>query len=216
MEANAKHGKRRWPKVAAWAFGLLAILVTVSWFAGRAYVRANPLVFNESLFGHAHCIKQAGLALRIHADANQGRYPSHTNGFGDALLPLIGTSGAYPFTGPMFDSSELLAAQAAGRNVDESKLGRIYVQGLTKTNNPLIVLLFDQLATPGGDHCHVPFRLYAPLGREVWWLGSSHKFVKATDWYSFATNQIELLVAEGIDRRTAQHYYEMTGLKFAE
>jgi hypothetical protein len=194
----------------------LAVLVAVGWYAARSYVESRSLVFNESFFGHAHCITQAGLALRIHANANAGQFPFHTNGFGDALLPLIASAGAYPFTGPMFDSSELMAAQAARRDVDESRLGRIYVQGLSETNNPAIALLFDQWATPGGDHCHGLARLSAPLGREVLWLDGSHEFVKESEWHGFATNQIVLLEAEGIDRRTAQVYYEMTGLKFED
>lgn len=207
MTTDPKPRKRQKLKIAS----LIAIAAVVGLWA---FVKMNPLIFNESLLGHAHCISQAGLGLLEYADRNGGQFPTHTNGFGDAVLPLTVPGTEYQFTGPMFDSSEFVAARIAGRDVNESKLGRIYVQGLTETNNPLIALLFDQLATPGGDHCHVPFRLYAPLGREVWWLGSSHEFVKATAWYSFATNQIELLVAAGVERKTAQKYYEMTGLKF--
>jgi hypothetical protein len=209
MTTDPKLRKRGKLKIAS----LIAIVAVVGLFA---FVKMNPLIFNESFFGHAHCITQAGLALRLHAHDNGGRYPTHTNGFGDAILPLIGTAGAYPFTGPMFDSSELLAAQAAGRDVDESKLGRIYVQGLTETNNPAIAVLFDQLATPGGDHCHGLARLLATAGRVIWLLEGSRSFVKSADWSALATNQIALLVAEGIDLRTARRYYEMTGLRFDE
>jgi hypothetical protein len=107
----------------------VALLITIAAVVGLfAFVKLNPLIFNESFLGHAHCITQAGLALRFYANEHGGHYPTHTNGFGDAILPLIGTADAHPFTGPMFDASELLAAKATGRDVDESKLGRIYVQ----------------------------------------------------------------------------------------
>ena len=209
MDTSAIPKKWRKLKIAA----LAVALVTVGLWA---FVKLNPMIFNESFVEHMHCISQAGLALRMYANDHEGRFPSHTNGFGDALLPLIGTSGAYPFTGPMFDSSELIAAQAAGRDVDESKLGRIYVQGLTETNNPAIAIMFDQLATPGGDHCHFVRRILAPYGREIGLVDGTHDYLEATDWHAFATNQIELLVAAGVERKRAQHYYEMTGLKFEE
>jgi hypothetical protein len=193
----------------------VALLITIAAVVGLfAFVKLNPLIFNESFLGHAHCITQAGLALRFYANEHGGHYPTHTNGFGDAILPLIGTADAHPFTGPMFDASELLAAKATGRDVDESKLGRIYVQGLTETNNPAIAIMFDQLATPGGDHCHGLARLFSTAGREILWLDGTRDFVKSADWSAFAANQIALLVSEGIDLRTARRYYEMTGLRF--
>ncbi|MBI1177632.1 hypothetical protein GC207_09360 [bacterium] len=175
----------------------------------------NPLIFNESFVEHAHCIVAAQSVLRIYADEHGGRFPESTNGFGDALLPLSEDAG-YAFTGPMFDDSEFVTARHDGRTVDESKLGRIYMQGLSEHSNPAIALLFDRVATPGGDHCHLFNRLFAPYGREVLELGDGKLFVRDTDWYAYATNQVALLVAQGINRKTAQSYYEMTGLKFEE
>ncbi len=209
METNAKQRKWRKRKIAA----LAVALGTVGLWA---FVKLNPMIFNESFAEHAHCIVGVDTALRMFANENQGRFPTHTNGFGDAVLALVESAGSQSLTGPMFDTSELIAAQRDGRDVDENKLGRIYVQGLSETSNPKIAVLFDQIATPGGDHAHFHHRLLAPYGREVLEIGNGKSFIRDVNWHAYATNQIELLVAEGIDRKTAQHYYEMTGLKFEE
>ncbi len=42
---------------------------------GAVYVHSHPLVFNESFFGHAHCINGGGLALVMYAHAHGGRFP---------------------------------------------------------------------------------------------------------------------------------------------
>jgi len=207
MTTDPKLRKRGKLKVAS----LIALAVVVGLWA---VVKMNPLIFNESFLGHAHCIKIADAALNIYVQEH-GAFPYHTNGFGDAVL-LFNRSDWMFFTGPGFDESELKAAFAAGRDVDETKLGRIYVQGLSTNANPRIAILFDQIATPGGDHAHFQHRFTAPYLREVLEIGDGMRRVDAVDWYAYATNQIELLVAEGIDRGTARHYYEMTGLKFDE
>lgn len=194
---------------------LRAVLISVVFgvIALWVFVKMNPLIFNESFVEHAHCIVAAHSALRIYADEHGGRFPESTNGFGDALLPLSEDLG-YAFAGPMFDDSEFVAARRDGHDVDESKLGRIYVQGLSEGAHPAIAILFDRVATPGGDHCHLLNRLFAPYGREVIEIGNGKLFVRDADWYAYATNQAALLVAEGIDRKTGESLYEMTGLRF--
>jgi hypothetical protein len=66
-----ENGTMRTPKTLHrmnWA-RKLAVVVLVLLFVGVVsaihYVRSNPLVFNESLWQHAHCMKQAGLALSV-------------------------------------------------------------------------------------------------------------------------------------------------------
>jgi len=206
MTTDPQLRKRGKLKIAS----LIAIVAVVGLFA---FVKMNPLIFNESFLGHAHCIKIADAALNIYVQEH-GAFPYHTNGFGDAVL-LFDQRDWMFFTGPGFDESELKAAFAAGRDVDETKLGRIYVQGLSTNANLKIAILFDQIATPGGDHAHFHHRFTSPYLREVLEIGGL-EWIKEDQWYAYATNQIELLVAEGIDRKKAQYYYEMTGLKFDE
>jgi hypothetical protein len=38
---------------------------------------------------HQHCIKCSGMILRTYATDHGGKYPVHTNGFGDALALLV-------------------------------------------------------------------------------------------------------------------------------
>ena len=83
----------------------------------------------------------------------------------------------------------------------------MYVQGLSETNDPEIALLFDKMPTPGGDHCHFLARVFAPLAREVWTIGSDRRIVRQSEWPAFAKRQIELLVAAGIAPEQAERYY---------
>ena len=90
--------KRRWLK--RW---LIASIVTT--IAGGVYIRTHPLVFNESFFGHAHCMAQAGGALILYTGDNFGRFPAHTNGYGDALLLLVPEHTSWAMlTGPGYDA----------------------------------------------------------------------------------------------------------------
>ncbi|MGV3774435.1 MAG: hypothetical protein ACO1QB_16160, partial [Verrucomicrobiales bacterium] len=65
-------------------------------------------------------------------------------------------------------------------------------------------LLFDKKAIRGGDHYRRP---WGPLLREVCMLDGSMMVIREDKWPEFASNQVELLVKEGIPRTTAQHYY---------
>jgi len=169
-----------------------------------AYVQTHPLVFNESFWEHAHCIKQVGLAFPVYAHDNDGRFPYHTNGYGDALL-LIPAPWPPSLTGPGYDSKIFETALKSGIDVPESECGRVYVQGLSATDNPEIALLFDKLPTPG-DHRHFLSRIGAPLVREVWTIGGM-RVVRESEWPAFAKRQIELLVGAGIAREQAERYY---------
>jgi hypothetical protein len=59
--------KRKWRYLLVVLFGLVVLAVT--------YVRSNPLVFNESFWGHAHCIKIAGFELSGYAQSHGGKFP---------------------------------------------------------------------------------------------------------------------------------------------
>jgi hypothetical protein len=170
------------------------------------YVRAHPLVFNESFFEHAHCIKGGGISLEGYAQHHGGRFPFHTNGYGDALL-LVNDGWDAALTGPGYDTQVFERARKTGEDAPENEFGRVYVQGLSETNDPEIALLFDKLPTPGGDHCHLFARISAPLGREVWTIGSGMPFIPESRWPAYSKRQIELLVAAGISRQQAETYY---------
>jgi hypothetical protein len=174
-----------------------------------AYVRTHPLVFNESFFEHAHCMKGGGLALDSYAHDHNGRFPYDTNGYGDALLLMTNEVCGWwaSVTGPGYTEQPFLNALATRSHLPEQACGRVYVQGLSQTDNSELVLLFDKLPTPGGDHCHLFRRLSAPLGREVWTIGGGMRFVPETRWPAYVKEQIELLVAAGVARKQAEMYY---------
>jgi hypothetical protein len=188
---------RKWSR---WLIGAIACAVLAV-----LYVRANPLVFNESLWTHAHCIKIAGLELEHFAAANGGKYPRHPRGYGNALL-LLSEGAFHTLTGPGYTAKALHEAKRNNRDLSEEECGRVYVQGLTVKSDGL-ALLFDKRPTPGGDHCHFPARLWAPLGREVWLVGGPLIFVKERSWPQFAQEQVELLVNEGIPREAAERLF---------
>jgi hypothetical protein len=183
----------RWLVLAG---ALLPILVVV-------YVRTHPLVFMDT---HVHCIKGAGLALEQYANEHEGRFPSHPKGYPYALL-LLDESQFNTLTGPGYDAAPLREAKRTGAELREEDCGRVYIQGPTKKSNSEIALLFDKLPTPGGDHCHLPVRLWAPLGREVWTLGLSLLFIRESEWPEFTRKQVELLVQEGFDRDEAERLF---------
>ena len=195
---------KRISKLKAATLVLAVLLGAAVW-----YVQANPRIFNESFLWHAHCIPQAGGALRVYASDHGGRFPVHTNGYGDALL-LLADDNSFFFeclTGPGFSGDVFRKAKTTGANVNEAECGRIYIQGLKIDSNPDIVLLFDKLPTPG-DHCHFFSRLTRPFGREVLFIAGHHQFIRNPDWPAFATNQIKLLVEAGIPEPVAKSYYE--------
>jgi len=170
------------------------------------YVRTHPLVFNESFLSHAHCMVGGGLGLMGYAHEHGGQFPFHTNGYGDALL-LVNDGWDAALTGPGYDTQVFDRARNTGEDAPESEFGRVYVQGLSETNDPEIAILFDKLPTPGGDHCHLFRRMFAPLGREVWTIGGGMRFIPESRWSAFAKEQIKLLVAAGIAREQAEKYY---------
>lgn len=182
------------------------------WSAASLIALLAILAFLAIFQRHEHCIKNAGLALRGYATDHDERFPYHTNGFGNALLLLTksgwfgGTNDVGPITGPGDDGAVFREALKTGAPIPEHLCSRIYIQGLSETNNPEIAILFDKRSTPGGDHSRRP---WGPLLREVVLLDSTMKIIREEDWPAFSSNQVELLVREGFDRTAAAHFYQI-------
>jgi hypothetical protein len=170
-----------------------------------ALMPAAAMWFN--LFhAHEHCIKQTALALQTYALDHYGRFPFHTNGFGDAIVLLLKEGQDYPyeFTAPGDDGSRLKECLKTGAHLPEECCTRAYVQGLCDTNNPQIALVFDRYPTRGGDHFRRP---WGPRLREVALLDGHVEFVREENWTEFRRKQIELLVAAGIRPAQAEKLY---------
>jgi hypothetical protein len=173
-----------------WFIAGSLILVPVFFVSAIIFMAASN-VFHA----HEHCIKQAGLALKTYALDNDGRFPCDTNGFGNALLLLV--TGGYlgdtnghgigPITGPGDDGSLFKQALKTGAPIPEQQCSRIYIQGLSETNNLQIAILWDKKSTPGGDHFRRP---WGPLLREVCLLDGSMQVVSEKSWAGFVSNQV--------------------------
>jgi hypothetical protein len=155
---------------------------------------------------HEHCIKGTGLSLRCYALDHYGKFPFHTNGFGDAILVLLKEldEPVGEFTAPGDDGSLYKECLKTGAHMPEERCTRAYVQGLSETNNYQIALVFDRYPTRGGDHFRRP---WGPLLREVAMLDGSMEVIHEEKWPEFRRKQIDLLVAEGISRAQAEKLY---------
>ena len=155
---------------------------------------------------HEHCIKGTGLSLRCYTLDHYGKFPFHTNGFGDAILLLLKEldEPVGEFTAPGDDGSLYKECLKTGAHMPEERCTRAYVQGLSDANNPQIALVFDRYPTRGGDHFRRP---WGPLLREVAMLDGSMEVIHEEKWPEFRRKQIELLVAEGISRAQAEKLY---------
>jgi hypothetical protein len=171
-------------------------------------------VFNV-FHAHEHCIKQSGLAFRTYALDHDGRLPYDTNGFGNALLLLVkggylgDTDGVYsigPITGPGDKGEVFKRALKTGERIPEEKCSRVYIQGLSETNDLQIAILFDRKSCPGGDHFRRP---WGPRLREISLLDGSMEVRSDKRWPEFASNQVDLLVQAGIPRAAAKKYYQL-------
>ncbi len=187
----------------------LAAMAMVAAGLGAWYVKSHPLVFNESLWEHAHCMPQASLSLRTYALDHGGRFPYSTSGYGDALLLMTNEMGNFwgGFTGPGYDSRVFAEAARTGRHIPDHACGRVYVQGLSDTNDPGIALLFDKIAAPA-DHCNFPRRLWARFTRDVGFVDGHWETIPAEKWPAFSRQQVDLLVAAGLSRAQAQQLYD--------
>ena len=197
------------PQRRAPLFKPAAMVIIAGTVLGVWYVKSHPLVFNESFWEHAHCMPQAGAAFRQYALDHAGQFPYHTNGYGDALLLLTNEMGNYwgPVTGPGYDSYVFKEAARSGSHLPEQACGRVYIQGLSETNDPQLVILFDKIAAPP-DHSHFPDRLWRGFVREICFVDGSWRMVPVAEWPNFACQQIDLLVAAGFSKDQAQKLYD--------
>jgi hypothetical protein len=90
-----------------------------------------------------------------------------------------------------------------GLPVPEEQCSRVYVQGLTETNNPGLCILFDRRSVPGGDHFYGTGR---PV-RETCDLCGTMRSISDEEWPEFCRDQVNLLVADGWTREQALRYY---------
>jgi len=192
---------------------LFTLAFIVLGFIGAAMcVKKHPLVFSESLFAHTHCMPQASGLLVQYALEHGGKFPEHTNGYGDALLLLCAEDPTawQVLTGPGYDSEAHKKWLVAHVDVAESECGHVYVQGLSTNSNPDIAILFDKSPSTG-DHCHFPQRLWATPKRDVSFVYGGWAMIEESAWPAFASNQIELLIREGFARKEAKALYAEKG-----
>jgi len=149
---------------------------------------------------------QAVSAFRVYAYDHGGVFPYHTNGYGDALLMMAPAGPWYYLTGPGYDTSAFEKALALAGHVDEKRCGRVYVQGLSETNDGRIAMLFDKVAAPP-DHCQFPGRLWREFVREVCFVAGQWRPVPVAGWSAFAQEQVELLIRAGFSKEHAQELY---------
>ena len=158
-------------------------------------------------YGHRHCIKATGLAFRVYADEHNGQFPYSSNGFGNALLLLVNTNnlpGVAWICGPDDDGLLYLEALTNHSIMPEEKCSRVYIQGLSETNDPQICILFDRNSFRGGNHFRSP---WGHRVREVSMLDGSMQVISDERWPEFSRKQVELLVAAGFSRTNALHFY---------
>jgi len=186
-------------RVLKWSmFGGVGLLVAVGVLVGTWFRHLGKV--------HRHCIKVTGSAFLLYAQDHSGTLPFHTNGFGDALLLLVRGEylpGVAWICGPGDDGTVFSNALVRGSHVPEEQCSRVYVQGLTETNDPMICILFDRRSAPGGDHSYGWGR---PV-REACMLDGSMESISDERWPEFCRRQIDLLVAAGWTRERAQQYY---------
>ncbi len=144
-------------------------------------------------YSHRHCIKQAGLAFRLYAGDPNGQLPYSTNGFGNALLLLAQGDSTNNYIaeyiaclcGPDDDGHDLMGALTNHSIVPEEQCSRVYIQGLSETNDPQICILFDRHSCPGGDHFRSP---WGRRVREVCLLDGSMQVIGDKNWPAFSLN----------------------------
>jgi hypothetical protein len=187
---------------------LLVVLTPICILLGLGFFR----IWYGMKYGHQHCIKQTGIAFRLYASDHQGRLPFSTNGFGNALLMLADTNSGNDYLagfvacicGPDDDGHIFKKALKDNSVVPEDQCTRVYIQGLSETDNPSICILFDRNSCRGGDHFRSPWgrRL-----REVCLLDGAMEIIPDENWPEFSRKQVELLVAAGFSRTNALHFY---------
>lgn len=157
------------------------------------------------LHGHQHCIKIAGSAFRAFASDHSGKYPTHTNGWGDALL-LMAKSNYVDVAficGPKDDGRVLRAALQDGMDVPEELCSRVYIQGLSDDMKSIVCMMYDRKSHPGGDHFYGRGRPIREYIDNTGFMGT----VTDDRWPEFSRQQVEILVELGFSREEAEAYF---------
>jgi hypothetical protein len=192
-------GKRK----LVWSIAVV-LAVAFTWYSVSSRMWAERYLAH-SLYGHQHCIKATAMAFLSFADDNDGRYPYHTNGWGDALLLLVKSNYAdiSLICGPNDDGRVFREAMEKGTDVPEELCSRVYVQGLTDSNASGLLILFDREPFPGGDHF---YGLGEPI-REC--LDGDGSMVQLNDklWPIWRSNNMERLIELGFSRKEVEGYY---------
>ncbi len=161
---------------------------------------------------HQHCIATAGVAFRMYSRDHYGHLPFSTNGFGNALLLLADADSTNDYLGGTVanicgpgDDGHLYREALKNHSVlPEDKCSRVYIQGLSESNDPQICILFDRNSCRGGDHFRSP---WGRRVREICMLDGSWEAIRDEDWPEFSRKQVELLIAAGFSRTNALHFY---------
>ena len=169
-------------------------------------------LFYNLNYVHQHCIVQTILAIKTYSIEHDGHLPFSTNGFGNALLLLADPSSGNdymggwvaPLCGPDDDGHIFRKALQNHSIIPEDQCSRVYIQGLSETNDPEICFLFDRNSSKGGDHGRSPWG--HPV-REVGMLEGTRRVIRDEDWPDFSRKQVDLLVAAGFSRTNALHFY---------
>ena len=146
------------------------------------------------------------MVFRLYEGDHNGQLPFSTNGFGNALLILAKEYPPYihNICGPDDDGHIFREALQNNAIVPEDQCSRVYIQGLSETNDPSICILFDRNSCKGGDHFRSPWG--HPL-REACLLDGSMVVIPDEKWPEFSRKQAELLVVAGFSRTNALHFY---------
>ena len=70
-----------------------------------------------------------------YAEEHGGRFPFSTNGYGAALV-LVNGGWDESLTGPGYDARVFERVRRTGEVAPAIEFGRVYVQGLSETNDP--------------------------------------------------------------------------------
>lgn len=201
---------KQWLK-KRWRLLMVAVIVLPL----LAYAGSFLIGMFNLFHAHEHCSKVAGSAFSGYASDHKGKYPFHTNGFGDALLLLLkdGYTDVRFVTAPGDDGRVLKECLEKGLDVPEDKCSRVYLQGLSEDDmNGNVVMMFDKYPTPGGDHFRRPWG--RPM-RDAVMCGGRVEFITEERWPVFAREQIERLVNLGFKRSELERLFGVPSGKSA-
>lgn len=183
----------------AWTVGIVATALVI---ASGMLVRK---IWTGWQKGHRHCFKGTGLGFQAFAKDHFGRYPEHTNGFGDALLLLVRSNylDVSHVCGPNDGGAVFLAALTNNTDVPEELCSRVYVQGLSADMPKSVCMMYDRKSFPGGDHRYG----WGPPIREYITSDGSMSTIGDDRWPQFCYDQIATLIELGFTRKQAEYYF---------